>query len=382
MRNIATYDWEYLDAYSFDNLMTRCLARVSNDIDKRQGSIIYDAIAPATAELAQAYVNLQLFYINNHLLTASGNSLDYRCADFGITRIGSTYAERVATCLDQDGNPYNILVGSRYSTIATENPLFYKCIAKLTDGSFVLQCETIGTIGNQYIGDLLPVEYTARLGSIKISTIYKPARDTETDNEFRNRTLEWLRNKPFGGNVAHYRQWCSEYDGIGQVQVYPTWAGGGTVKLVIVDPLNQLCSLEFIEQVKEYFDPEPYGNGLGQAPIGHTVTVETATEKQIDVEFTSTLSEGVTPESIKPAVTAALESYIDELRAIWGTSDSLNQYNLAVYRAKIINALFNVTGILNVTDVKINNIESDLVLTEDKNLQEMPILGTVTIHAA
>ena len=39
---------------------------------------------------------------------------------------------------------------------------------------------------------------------------------------------------PFGGNIAQYRQWAKEIPGIGGVQVYPVWAGGGTVKLSTV----------------------------------------------------------------------------------------------------------------------------------------------------
>ena len=35
---------------TFENVMDRCLARVSASVDKREGSIVYDAIAPAAAE--------------------------------------------------------------------------------------------------------------------------------------------------------------------------------------------------------------------------------------------------------------------------------------------------------------------------------------------
>ena len=37
---------------TFENIMDRCLARVTSSVDKREGSIVYDAIAPAAAELA------------------------------------------------------------------------------------------------------------------------------------------------------------------------------------------------------------------------------------------------------------------------------------------------------------------------------------------
>ena len=34
---------------TFENIMDRCLDRVSSSIDKREGSVVYDAIAPAVS---------------------------------------------------------------------------------------------------------------------------------------------------------------------------------------------------------------------------------------------------------------------------------------------------------------------------------------------
>nr|DAZ69206.1 MAG TPA: Baseplate J like protein [Caudoviricetes sp.] len=377
------YEWEYLDSsqYTFDGLMQQCLARIPDDFDKRQGSVIYDAIAPCIVEIAKNYQQLQLFYMNTYLMTASGNSLDYRCYDYGIDRLQPTYAQRLAKCLDKDAQPTDIEIGTRYSTISDISPIYYKCTEKLDTGSFVLECETEGTVGNEYVGELLPIEYNKNLGSIVISTIYKPARDLETDDELRERTLEWLRNKPFGGNVQDYVNWCTEYDGIGQVQVYPTWNGGGTVKLSIIDPSNNTCSPEFIEQVKEYFDPEPYATGLGQAPIGHNVTVVTATEKEINISADVMLDETYEQGQIKEPCKQAIQGYIDELRSEWGERDRLNKYSLTVAIFKIIVALNTVSGIINVTNVTINGESTDLELTEDKLKQELPKLGEVTINA-
>lgn len=43
---------------SYEELMEAVLARVSDDVDKREGSLIYTAVAPVCAELAQAYIRL------------------------------------------------------------------------------------------------------------------------------------------------------------------------------------------------------------------------------------------------------------------------------------------------------------------------------------
>ena len=48
------------ESLTFEVLLKRMLDRVSNSLDKREGSIIYDAAAPAANELQNAYINLDI----------------------------------------------------------------------------------------------------------------------------------------------------------------------------------------------------------------------------------------------------------------------------------------------------------------------------------
>ncbi|CAI8860236.1 putative phage capsid assembly protein [Bacillus sp. 916] len=41
---------------TFEEIMDRMLSRISADIDTREGSVIYNALAPAAAELAKSYI--------------------------------------------------------------------------------------------------------------------------------------------------------------------------------------------------------------------------------------------------------------------------------------------------------------------------------------
>ena len=41
--------------YTYESILKRMLARVDDTMDKRVGSIIYDALAPCAAELAEEY---------------------------------------------------------------------------------------------------------------------------------------------------------------------------------------------------------------------------------------------------------------------------------------------------------------------------------------
>jgi uncharacterized phage protein gp47/JayE len=47
------------EEYTFDNILARMLDRVSDEVDKREGSVIYDALAPAAVELQLMYIELE-----------------------------------------------------------------------------------------------------------------------------------------------------------------------------------------------------------------------------------------------------------------------------------------------------------------------------------
>ncbi len=46
---------------TYENILNSMLGRVPSTIDTREGSIIYNALAPAAYELAQAYFFRKLF---------------------------------------------------------------------------------------------------------------------------------------------------------------------------------------------------------------------------------------------------------------------------------------------------------------------------------
>ena len=59
--------------YNFGEITNRMLQRVSSNVDKRQGSIIYDAVSPVGLELAKTYLMLQAIEKEAFPDTASGH---------------------------------------------------------------------------------------------------------------------------------------------------------------------------------------------------------------------------------------------------------------------------------------------------------------------
>lgn len=378
---------DYLEQYTFEYLLNSALARVPDSLDKREGSIIYDALAPACYELSTAYEEFRKLLIQTYVSTASGQYLDLRVAELGIDRYPATYASRRADFTYQDGAPAVIPIGSRFSTIVEANSLNYYVDSQYVDeqgksvpGSYVLICEELGTKGNSYSGAILPINNIYNLATATLSTVLTPARDMETDEELRTRYFETLKTKAFGGNIAQYDSEIKAISGVGEVQIYPTWNGGGTVKCSIISADYNTVSTEFVANVQEKLDPPPQGQGLGIAPIGHVVSVVTPTQKVINVSAKVVISPRYTLAQLRSAIEQAISNYLLELRKDWGLPDEVNEYSLAVYTARINAAIISVAGVSNVSNVTINGSKDDLVLSETAQLQELPVMGTVTLY--
>ena len=379
-----------LEVYSFDYLMKEALLQVPDNVDKRQGSIIYDALAPACLELANFYMELRNTYKDTFADSATGEALDLRVAEQGLTRTPATAAKKRGDFADASGNPMNIPLNSRFATISDTNPITYFVLEPFTEdgsavaGAYILECKTTGVIGNEYTGKLTNITFIQGLAVAEMSTLITPARDEETDDELRNRYFLSVKNKPFGGNIAQYRKVLEDISGIGQVQVYPVWDGGGTVKCSILDPQLNPCTQEFIELVQAAIDPENAeeegGDGLGLAPIGHVVTITTPEELTCNISTTISVSPGYTIEILRSSIEQAISDCIDSVKKLWSNSDDFNRYYVNLYISRINSAILSIVGVANVTDTKINGSSSDLSLTETGETQQIPKKGTVTLN--
>lgn len=379
-----------LQQYTYEYLMELALSFVPDDKDKRQGSIIYDALAPFCQVLAAGAIQLRTFYTQTYAVTATGEDLDNRVAEQGITRYPATYAVKKVVLADEAGNPVAVPLGTRFSTVSATSPINYTITALYQEdgvvvaGAYEATCEEPGIVGNEYSGNLINITFIQGLASAIMSTTLIPARDEETDEELRERYFEMLNQKAFGGNIADYRTKVTALPGVGAVQIYPTWNGGGTVKLSIVDPAYGPCSSEFISTIQEAIDPENMqgqtGTGLGIAPIGHKVTVVTPDEVVIDISATITLQTGYTIGQIEEPVTGALGEYIQSLRQSWANANDMNIYSCDVFVSRVSSAIVNVAGVANVTHVLLNNSADDITLTQNGITQQLPKLGEVIFN--
>ncbi|EHQ88298.1 baseplate J/gp47 family protein [Desulfosporosinus youngiae] len=336
---------------TYESILARMLDRIPADLDKREGSIIYDALSPAAAELAQAYaeleVNLKLFSAQ----TSSGDYLELRTADYGVTRRVTTKAQRKAMFYGQNDTLLDVAIGSRFSIEQVK----YATKEKIAPGQYILECEVAGSVGNQHFGTLLPIDYINGLVRAELADILIPGTDIETDDSLRQRYLQRVRQPATSGNAAQYRQWALEVSGVGDAKVFPLWAGSGSVKLVIVDAGKQPATSTLVDAVSDYIETV--------RPIGADVTVVSAAAKEIGVSAVVTLAAGYAIQGVIDAFRAALGSYLQDTAF---TSTYISY-------AKVGTILLSTPGVLDYTNLTVNGGNVNVALADE----EIPVLGTI-----
>ncbi len=375
---------EHLEQYDYEYLLAQALDRVPDTVDKRLGSIIYDALAPACWELAGLYMHLRSAYLDTYIQTAGGAYLDERAAEQGITRRAATRAVKMGVFTATGGAPAVLQIGDRFAAAGLDAPVYqvtalYEASGVQTPGSYLLTCEVPGSSGNAYTGELLPVSYIGNLQAARMTDLVTPGRDEETDDELRARYIEAVNQKPFGGNAAWYRRELRELAGVGAVRIYPVWQGGGTVKCSVIGADKMPCSAELVAQIQEAVDPGSDGKGRGLAPIGHKVTVATPEIKTVDVSCRVRLSTGYEIGQLQALIENAVAAYLKQVREEWDKADELGRYESTVYLSQVMAAVLQVIGVANVSDVALCGRAEDLELANGAQRQEIPVLGVVTV---
>lgn len=356
------------ESQTYNTILNRMLARVPDTMDKREGSVIYDACAPAAAELAQMYIELDNNYSLSFVDTASGEYLSRKTAEFGVNRNEANAAVRLGLFYNSINALMDVPLGTRWSI----GSLTYTVIQRISTGNYRLACESVGVLGNEQFGQLLPIDYVANLARAIISDVLVPGEDAETDDALRQRFYDAVNEPAFGGNIADYKQHINSIAGVGATKVYPVWQGGGTVKCTIIAADWMPPSPTLVDEVQTVIDPTiNNGLGLGQAPIGHEVTITGVTGQTINIMTMLTLAAGVTPGQVQADIEAAISTYLLELRMDWS-----HQQQLIIRTAQIDARLLTVPGVEDVTGTEINDVAANLTLGAD----EIPLMGTVTIN--
>ena len=393
---------------TYEAILQRMLARVPDRFDKREGSVIWDTHSPTAIELQILYIELDSVLREAYGDTASREFLILRCRERGIHPREATKAVLkgvfVPGSIDVAGQRFNI------------GDMNYVVRGKIADGEYQVECETAGKAGNQFFGAMIPMEYIKGLQSAELTGILIPGEDEEGTEELRQRYFSSFRENAFGGNRADYLEKTNAIPGVGRTKVTRVWNSdvspadmipkegvetwydgikgtlsgdvrhwldsvfqaakqkklttGGTVLLTIIDSEFGPASETLVEAVQAAIDPEVNaGEGVGLAPIGHVVRVESAAARTVDIRTDITFEPGYGWGSLQAPIEDAIAAYLLELRKGWAEASSL-----VVRISQIDNRILNVPGIIDVQETLVNGARGNLELGE----YEIPVLGGVS----
>ncbi|MBU3193457.1 baseplate J/gp47 family protein [Clostridium algidicarnis] len=349
-------------------ILKRMMDKIPNTLDKREGSIVYNALAPAALEMTRMYSDMDRFL--EYTFTSPDMPpvfLDLRVAEEGLKREPATYSIKKGYFYDQDNKLIDIPIGSRFSV----EDFNFVAIEKISAGIYKMQCESAGANSNSITGNLIPIEYIEGLSTATLGELLIPGEDIETNESLYARYIEHLNEKPFGGNIAEYKIKTKAIEGIGAVKVFPVWNGGGTVKIVFIDSDYNVPTKELLDKAQTIIDPvQNQGKGLGIAPVGHVVTVKGATGKEITIKAILSLKRGLTVGQVQADVENVIKSYLLKLRKEWEYNDT------TVVRVSQIEArILDIEGIADIFHTSINDKEENLILGPE----EVPTFKAVVL---
>lgn len=338
---------------TYEYILNSMLSRVSDSIDKREGSIIYDALAPAAAELAQTYIDLDTVLNIAFIDTTNGEYLDKKGAELALTRKQAVKAQRQVTFTGASPS-----IGSRFF----DGEIYWTV---LENGN--VEAETAGVIGNSTISGtvLIPVENIPGLTTATIGDIVIPGSDTEIDEKYRDRIIEAINSPQFNSNKAQIKAFCMDIDGIGDAKIFSLWNGANTVKGVLLDSNKIPASSELIDQVQEYIDPNSQGVGEGKADIGVIFTAVAATGVSININVDVSIADGKTLLEAKTEIEEGITEYLKEIAFV----ESQVKYS------QIGAIILNAPSVVDYQNLTINNGTANTVIDDD----EVAILGTVVV---
>ncbi|MED4973643.1 baseplate J/gp47 family protein [Geobacillus kaustophilus NBRC 102445] len=346
---------------TFEVIMQRMLSRIPDDFDKRQGSVIWDMLAPAALELERAYQ--QLYLVTNWLYLSEDVPRDIllaRVRDFGIEPKPAQKASGLLTFVGRTGTV--IPANTRIST-GDSIPIFFYTVNDAAIGdngtaTVLAEAELPGSSGNVPANAItVLVDVIDGVESVTNLQAFENGVDEESDESLLARYYERIRKPITSGNIAHYRQWALEVAGVGDAKVTPLWNGPGTVKITIVNTDMQPATTELVAQVQEYIEQV--------RPIGAAVTVASATGKPISVSANVILASGYTLQNVQDAFAASLDEYLKEI----AFSMTYVSY------AKIGTLLLSTPGVIDYSELTVNGSTANVALQDD----EVPILGTVAL---
>lgn len=309
-------------------------------------------------ELSVAWEEMERSHYSHYAQYATGQDLDNIVNNFGRKRFLGTKA--VAEIVVEGDAGAVIPAGFR---VSTGDDFVFESLERhtLTGGKRTIAVKAVAS----------GIEYNVPSNTINeivnptpgVDSVINPEDATggmgiETDDDLRERHLEALKEPITGDNVAQYRVWAREVEGVGNLRVLPTTPRPGVVTLILSDVNGHPVNDEVIKGVEEHIEDV--------RPVSAGVVVESAVSKAINISATVRLSEGFDKADV-------IEEFEEAIREHFKGVALKEKY---ISFAQIGRLLLDTAGTFDYQDLLVNSASGSVELAEN----EVPELKDVTIE--
>ncbi len=330
------------------------------DVDISKKSLVYNSLMPCCYELSYQSMMLdeatKMVFASSALENKYSLYLERRCLEQGIKRKEATTATGTIK-----------VVGKKKAKLPEKALISTKLgLSYITQQDVILDDNGVGytTIiaekeGGKYNADIgeinsMPVKYEGIFSIIneeKINNGY----DQESDEDLYNRYLLKVRTPATSGNKYHYEQWAREVTGVGFAKCIPS---PGHVKVIITDSNKRAANKELIQATYDHID------NIRPLLAG---TLEVVTVKEITINITANveIDSSVVLGDIQNLFINEIQKYINDI--------VFKSKKISI--AKLGGLLIGLNGVIDYSNLKINNSSKNITLGED----EIAVLGTVTL---
>ena len=328
---------DYLESMDFTTLRKLILDMAPEDVDKSEGSFMYDAVTPIALFVSEMLSQMKLILEQSFIGTATGANLDMIAATMPRLYRQEAIPERLILRLSPFADAIKNYILNNQTTLMFSNSSgeTFKLDVEQEDwieddasNVYLRVYKTVNGRGSSVVGQAFePSPAITGLEVCQVHEVTSGGGEEETDDHFRVRIWAAM-SSPFLGSVADYqRKIFSEFPtsqngfNVANCFIMPRGSKSGYICVIPAKegPNGEVqhCEQGELTSLQEYLDKRIDGiggYGMGVAPIGHVVRVRDFTDFNIHIKVTVTVARGraneINIDSVREQISSATNSYL------------------------------------------------------------------------
>lgn len=353
-----------------EEINERILERLPEDLDRGEGTILWDLSMAVSLELSKAYQYYGVEFVRSIFPMWQEDTLLLNSAFLrGLQLRQGVPSSGVVTVDGPAGT--RIKKGTIFTTIATDTA---PAIRYSSDNEYIIDakqsvdvsvtCTEVGKNGDTMPNTIIladPPDSNFRKITNKVAT--QGGADQETFDELRQRIIELDQNKDASGigSDFDYRQWSMEVPGVGNAFVSSRDDGTAWIDIFLVDSTGAPASENLCQRVYSYIMTDT--EGQRKAPMGPKLNVKPAASFAIDVETHLEIEAGYNIDDLKNSLESELTSLFKDCTELIRISD-------------VNDKIKHLVGVRDYYGTIINGSTSNVKLKKN----QLAVCGAVMLH--